>query len=61
MCLAQGHNAVPPMRFEPHPFDLESSTVPLSHWAPCIFHQNQEVIKMSDKHAAECSKTVVRT
>ena len=31
MCLAQGHNAVPPARL-----DLESNTLPLTHCAPYI-------------------------
>ena len=34
MCLAQGHNAVTPVRLEP--FGLESSTLPLSHCPPPI-------------------------
>ena len=32
--LAQGHNTVTPVRLEPRPFGLESSTLPLSHWVP---------------------------
>ena len=34
MCLAQGHNTVPPVRLEPQTLDLKSSTLPLSHCAP---------------------------
>ena len=34
MCLAQGHNAVLPVRLEPQPLNLKSSTLPLSHHAP---------------------------
>ena len=36
MCLAQGNNAVPPVRLEPQPFDLESSPLPLSHCTPHV-------------------------
>ena len=36
MCLAQGHNAVPPLRLNPQPFDLESSTLPLNHCTPSL-------------------------
>ena len=31
LCLAQGHNAVMPMRLNPAPLDLQTSTLPLSH------------------------------
>ena len=34
MCLAQGHIAVTPVRLEPGPLGLESSTLPLSHCPP---------------------------
>ena len=38
MCLAQGHNAVTPVRLEPAALWLESSAPPLSHCAPtCLF------------------------
>ena len=33
MCLAQGHNAVTPVRLEPATLRLETSTLPLSHCA----------------------------
>ena len=36
MCLAQGHNAVTPVRLEPAALCLESSTLPLSHCAPVL-------------------------
>ena len=35
MCLAQGHNPVTLVNSNLRPFGLESSTLPLSHWAPC--------------------------
>ena len=37
MCLAQGHNAVTPVRLDPWSLGLESSTLPLSHslFFPC--------------------------
>ena len=34
MCLAQGHNALPPVGLQPATLDLKSSTLPLSHSAP---------------------------
>ena len=33
-CLAQGHNKATPARLKPQPFNLESSTLPLSCCAP---------------------------
>ena len=33
MCLPQEHNSVTPVRLEPRPLSLESSTLPLSHCA----------------------------
>ena len=38
MCLTQGHNIVTPVRLEPAPFCLKSSTLPLSHCAPREWH-----------------------
>ena len=34
MCLAQGQNSVTPVKLESAPPGLQSSSVPLSHWAP---------------------------
>ena len=34
MCLAQGHNAVTPVRLKPTALGLESSILPLSHCTP---------------------------
>ena len=51
MCLAQGHNAMMPMRLEPAALGLESSILPLSHCAPYtvevskVFRQNNTILK----------------
>ena len=34
MCLAQGYNALLQVKLEPATLDLESSTLPLSHYVP---------------------------
>ena len=37
ICLAQGHNAVTPVRLHPQPLGLKSSTLPLSHCRYMVF------------------------
>ena len=40
MCLAQGHNAVMPVRLEPGPLGLQSSTLPLSPHPNPLYNGN---------------------
>ena len=40
------HNAVTPVRLEPRPFGLESSTLPLSHCAPLSDRKNENVLSV---------------
>ena len=43
MCLAQGYNTVAPVRLEPLPLSLESSTLPLSHCPPMFWLRNNKI------------------
>ena len=71
MCLAQGHTQCCQWGLNPHPFSLESSTLPLSHCAPtCLLwysgkvyncrlvsHQNCEYFTLK----LQCSKNCLLT